>query len=115
MYNEGDIIRSVDLVDPTSGRLSQLFRKVKHMMVRSTSAEVMFEDHLILLPLLKVCICLLITKKRELIIPLAKKLITHVSNHKLEVWVSSKLVSPLTSQMLSLLGKKGISNAKFNI
>lgn len=53
MYNEGDIIRSVDLVDPTSGRLSQLFRKVKHMMVRSTSAEVMFEDHLILLPLLK--------------------------------------------------------------
>ena len=58
MYNEGDIIRSVDLVDPTSGRLSQLFRKVKHMMVRPTSAEVMFEDHLILLPLLKVCICL---------------------------------------------------------
>nr|CAN69261.1 hypothetical protein VITISV_004029 [Vitis vinifera] len=53
MYNEGDIIRSVDLVDPTSGRLSQLFRKVKHMMVRPTSAEVMFEDHLILLPLLK--------------------------------------------------------------
>lgn len=43
----------MDLVDPTSGRLSQLFRKVKHMMVRSTSAEVMFEDHLILLPLLK--------------------------------------------------------------
>ena len=56
MYNEGDIIRSVDLLDPTSGRVSQLFRKVKHMMVRSTSSELMLEDHLILLPLLKVCI-----------------------------------------------------------
>ncbi|KAK9282142.1 hypothetical protein L1049_005054 [Liquidambar formosana] len=53
MYNEGDIVRSGDLVDPTSGRLSQFFRKVIHLMVKPTAPEVTFEDHVILLTLLK--------------------------------------------------------------
>ncbi|KAJ6338427.1 hypothetical protein OIU76_007987 [Salix suchowensis] len=55
MYNEGDIVRNVDLVDPSSGRLSQLFRKVRNLMVRSpvTPEIVMLEDHLFLTPLLK--------------------------------------------------------------
>ena len=56
MYNEGDIVRNVDLVDPSSGRISQLFRKVRNLMVRSpvTPEIVMLEDHLFLTPLLKV-------------------------------------------------------------
>jgi charged multivesicular body protein 7 len=56
MYNEGDIVRNVDLVDPSSGRISQLFRKVRNLMVRSpvTPEIIMLEDHLFLTPLLKV-------------------------------------------------------------
>lgn len=55
MYNEGDIVRNVDLVDPSSGRISQLFRKVRNLMVRSpvTPEIIMLEDHLFLTPLLK--------------------------------------------------------------
>lgn len=53
MYNEGDIVRSVDLVDPTSGRLSQFFRKVKHLMLKSTAPEIVFEENIIFLTLLK--------------------------------------------------------------
>ncbi|XP_057965644.1 uncharacterized protein LOC131156186 isoform X1 [Malania oleifera] len=53
MYNEGDIVRSKDVVDPTSGRLSQLYRKVIHLLARSTPSEIMLEDYVILLPVLK--------------------------------------------------------------
>ncbi|CAK7348555.1 unnamed protein product [Dovyalis caffra] len=55
MFNEGDLVRSADLVDPSSGRLSQLFRKVRNLMVRSpiTPEIIMLEDHLFLTPLLK--------------------------------------------------------------
>ncbi|WCJ22587.1 SNF7 family protein [Euphorbia peplus] len=54
MYSEGDILRNVDLVDPTSGRVSQLFRKVRNLVVRSsTTSDIMLEDHVILTALLK--------------------------------------------------------------
>ena len=56
MYSEGDIMRNVELVDPTSGRLSQLIRKVRNLVVRSTAApDIILEDHVILTALLKVC------------------------------------------------------------
>ncbi|XP_050235896.1 uncharacterized protein LOC126685932 [Mercurialis annua] len=54
MYSEGEIIRNVDLVDATSGRLSQLIRKVRNLVIRSiTSAELMLEDRVILTALLQ--------------------------------------------------------------
>ncbi|GAV68498.1 Snf7 domain-containing protein [Cephalotus follicularis] len=54
MHSEGDIIRSVDIVDPISGKMSQLLKKVRNFMVRSSSSlDIMLEDHLILAPLLK--------------------------------------------------------------
>ncbi|XP_065859905.1 uncharacterized protein [Euphorbia lathyris] len=54
MYGEGDILRNVDLVDPTSGRISQLFSKVRNLVVRSsTTLDIMLEDHVILTALLK--------------------------------------------------------------
>ncbi|XP_012083024.1 uncharacterized protein LOC105642715 isoform X2 [Jatropha curcas] len=54
MSCEGDIIRSVDLVDPRNGGLSQFFRKVRNLVVRSTtSPEVMLEDCVILTVLLR--------------------------------------------------------------
>ncbi|KAF7804981.1 charged multivesicular body protein 7 [Senna tora] len=54
MYNEGDITRTMDLVDPTSGRLSQLLRKVSNIIIRSTTPpEVMSEERVILTSLLK--------------------------------------------------------------
>lgn len=34
MYNEGDIVPSGQLVDPTTGRLSQIFRKVRNFMLK---------------------------------------------------------------------------------
>lgn len=55
MYNEGDIIRSADLVDPTSGRLSQLFRKVRRLVAGTTiPPEVLLKDHVIFATLMKV-------------------------------------------------------------
>ncbi|CAL5433713.1 unnamed protein product [Camellia sinensis] len=59
MYNAGDILRRGDLVDPTSGRLSQILRRVVHLVGlsrASTQVDIM-EDHLILLPVLKVVLC----------------------------------------------------------
>ncbi|KAG8653364.1 uncharacterized protein LOC110615567 isoform X2 [Manihot esculenta] len=54
MYCEGDVVRSVDFVDPTSGRLSQLFRKVRNLVVKSTTTlDLMLEDSVILTALLK--------------------------------------------------------------
>ncbi|KAA8549008.1 hypothetical protein F0562_000692 [Nyssa sinensis] len=55
MYNAGDIVRSGDLVDPRSGRLSWIFRKLIHLgsLSRSSTPENIAEDHLILLSLLK--------------------------------------------------------------
>ncbi|KAL7227033.1 hypothetical protein ACSBR1_021994 [Camellia fascicularis] len=55
MYNAGDILRRGDLVDPTSGRLSQILRRVVHLVGlsrASTQVDIM-EHHLILLPVLK--------------------------------------------------------------
>ena len=54
MYDEGDIVRSVDLVDLTSGRISQLFRKVRNLVLRTSTPEVVCEDYVILATLLKV-------------------------------------------------------------
>lgn len=55
MYNEGDLVRSADLVDPTTGRLSQIFRKVRNLMVRPmTTCQIMDEDLVILMSVLKV-------------------------------------------------------------
>ncbi|XP_044493257.1 charged multivesicular body protein 7 [Mangifera indica] len=54
MYNEGDIIRSADLVDPTSGRLSQLFWKVRRLVAGTTiPPEVLLKDHVIFATLMK--------------------------------------------------------------
>ncbi|CAK9142261.1 unnamed protein product [Ilex paraguariensis] len=55
MYDAGDILRCDDLVDTTSGRLSQIFRRIVHLTGLSwSSTPVDFtEDHLILWPLLK--------------------------------------------------------------
>lgn len=55
MYNEGDVVRSVDLVDAASGRLTQLFRKVRSLMARSAATpEILFKDRVILMEVLKV-------------------------------------------------------------
>ncbi|GKV23339.1 hypothetical protein SLEP1_g33077 [Rubroshorea leprosula] len=54
MYNEGNLMRIEDLPDPSSGRLTQLFRKVKILMTRSRmTPEAILEDQLILTALLK--------------------------------------------------------------
>ncbi|KAJ7977758.1 Charged multivesicular body protein 7 [Quillaja saponaria] len=54
MYSEGDIILCADLVDPTSGRLSQLFKKVRNLMLGSIrTTEVISEDQIILTAALK--------------------------------------------------------------
>ncbi|KAI9121438.1 hypothetical protein K1719_008471 [Acacia pycnantha] len=55
MYSEGDITKTVELVDPTSGRLSQLFRKVSNLIIRPTTAqETISEEPFILTTLLKI-------------------------------------------------------------
>ncbi|PSS06277.1 Charged multivesicular body protein [Actinidia chinensis var. chinensis] len=56
MYNAGDILRRGDLIDPTSARLSQVFRRVVHLvgLSRSVTQVDIVEDYLILMPLLKV-------------------------------------------------------------
>ncbi|CAN1236468.1 Charged multivesicular body protein 7 [Linum grandiflorum] len=54
MYNEGDIVPISSLVDPRSWRVSQLFRKVRNLMVRTTvNVDIMLEDHVILVALVK--------------------------------------------------------------
>ncbi|XP_038682975.1 uncharacterized protein LOC119983364 isoform X2 [Tripterygium wilfordii] len=49
----GDLVRSVDLVDPRSGLLSHLFVKVRNLTFRSAAPDIMLEDHVILTTLLK--------------------------------------------------------------
>ncbi|XP_062178199.1 uncharacterized protein LOC133883036 [Alnus glutinosa] len=58
MYNEGEIVRVGDLLDPTSGSLSLLLRKVGRnlMRIRPTSTpslQALSQDHLVLTTLLK--------------------------------------------------------------
>ncbi|XP_010240814.1 PREDICTED: uncharacterized protein LOC104585580 isoform X2 [Nelumbo nucifera] len=55
MYNTGEILRTGDLGDPTSGRLSQLFRRMSHLMgiLRSPTPKEIFEDRFILKTLLQ--------------------------------------------------------------
>ncbi|PQQ12074.1 charged multivesicular body protein 7 isoform X1 [Prunus yedoensis var. nudiflora] len=58
MYNEGEIVLpSVDLVDPTAGRLSQIFTRLTNSMIRrsrtATPQILMSQDRLILTSLLK--------------------------------------------------------------
>ncbi|KAF5207873.1 charged multivesicular body protein [Thalictrum thalictroides] len=49
MYNSGEILRKDDLVDPSSRRLSQLFKRVVNLIGMSTSsAPDFFEDSIIL-------------------------------------------------------------------
>lgn len=55
MYNEGEIIRISDMEDPYSGRISQLFWKVKGLMNRSTMTPqtILLEDRVVLSTSLK--------------------------------------------------------------
>uniref|UniRef100_A0A2N9G718 Charged multivesicular body protein 7 n=1 Tax=Fagus sylvatica TaxID=28930 RepID=A0A2N9G718_FAGSY len=54
MYNEGEIVRSGDIMDPTSGRMSILLRKFTNLMLKPTpSLEALLQDRLILTTLLK--------------------------------------------------------------
>ncbi|KAK2649852.1 hypothetical protein Ddye_017341 [Dipteronia dyeriana] len=54
MYTEGDIVRSSDIVDPTNGRVSQLFKRVRNLMVRArTTSEGLLKDHVIFMTLVK--------------------------------------------------------------
>ncbi|KAH7856710.1 hypothetical protein Vadar_004539 [Vaccinium darrowii] len=55
MYNAGCILRREDLVDPSSARISQIFRRVVQVMgfSRSLTQVDIMDDHLILLPLLQ--------------------------------------------------------------
>jgi len=54
MYNEGDITRPGDLVDPTSGRFSQLVRKMTNLIIRPATPDIMAEESVVLIPMLKV-------------------------------------------------------------
>lgn len=54
MYNEGDITRRGDLVDPTSGRFSQLVRKMTNLIIRPATPDIMAEESVVLIPMLKV-------------------------------------------------------------
>lgn len=56
MYSSGDILRKEDLVDPTSGRLSQLFKTVVSLMGISSPAPEFVDDCLVLKTLLEVSI-----------------------------------------------------------
>nr|AFK38291.1 unknown [Lotus japonicus] len=54
MYNEGDIMRTLDLVDPRSGRVSQLFRKVSSLITRSaTPPDIVAEEFVVVTAVLK--------------------------------------------------------------
>lgn len=52
MYSSGDILRKEDLVDPTSGRLSQLFKRVVSLIGISSSSPESVDDCLVLKTLL---------------------------------------------------------------
>lgn len=54
MYNEGDITRTVDLADPTSGRFSQLVWRVSSLITRSPTPDIMAEQCVIVTAMLKV-------------------------------------------------------------
>lgn len=60
MYNEGEVVLSVDLVDPTAGRLFQIFSRLSNSMamLRTTPELLMSQDRLILTSLLKAFIFL---------------------------------------------------------
>ncbi|KAJ8748658.1 hypothetical protein K2173_008103 [Erythroxylum novogranatense] len=54
MYNEGDIVPVGDLVNPSTGLVSQFYRKVRNFVLRSAAnPELLLQDHLILMPLEK--------------------------------------------------------------
>ena len=53
MYNEGDITRTVDLEDPTSGRFSQLVRRVGNLITRPPTPDIMAEQCVIVTAMLK--------------------------------------------------------------
>ncbi|XP_006577730.1 charged multivesicular body protein 7-like [Glycine soja] len=53
MYNEGDITRTVDLADPTSGRFSQLVWRVSSLITRSPTPDIMAEQCVIVTAMLK--------------------------------------------------------------
>ncbi|KAK3026939.1 hypothetical protein RJ639_040345 [Escallonia herrerae] len=55
MFNAGDILRRGDLVDPTSGLMSNIVRRVVHLvgLSRSSTPVDLSDDHLILSTLLK--------------------------------------------------------------
>eukprot|EP00268_Persea_americana_P012555 TRINITY_DN15330_c0_g1_i1.p1 TRINITY_DN15330_c0_g1~~TRINITY_DN15330_c0_g1_i1.p1 ORF type:complete len:413 (+),score=84.46 TRINITY_DN15330_c0_g1_i1:180-1418(+) len=55
MYNNGDILRSVDLMNYSGGRLYQMFKRVGHLIgiSRSSTPQEIFEDRLILRTLLQ--------------------------------------------------------------
>jgi len=54
MYNEGDITRMVDLGDPSSGRLSQLVRRVSNLITRPAAPDIMAEQRVVVTAMLKV-------------------------------------------------------------
>lgn len=55
MYNEGDIVRTAELVDPKGGRVFQLFKRVTNLMVRARATpEVLLSDGIIFMSLVKV-------------------------------------------------------------
>lgn len=56
MYNEGEIVRVGDLVDPTSGRLSWILKKVRLLMSRPSNAEEALQENVVLSALLRVCL-----------------------------------------------------------
>ncbi|CAI0470112.1 unnamed protein product [Linum tenue] len=54
MHNEGDIVPIWSLVDPRSWRVSQLFRKVRNVMGRTTlNVDIMLEDRVVIVALAK--------------------------------------------------------------
>ncbi|KAK1293014.1 hypothetical protein QJS10_CPB17g00837 [Acorus calamus] len=55
MYNDGDLLRSGDLVDPTSGQLFQIIRKLRSLMKNSklSDRQEIVDEHLIIKPLLQ--------------------------------------------------------------
>ncbi|KAF4370222.1 uncharacterized protein LOC115714437 [Cannabis sativa] len=55
MYNEGDIVPSEQLVDPTTGQLSQIFRKVRNLIVRpiTTPQPINAQDVFVVMSVMK--------------------------------------------------------------
>lgn len=53
MHNSGEIVRSSDLIDPATGRLSQICRRVVRLAGLSRSSD-LTKDDLIISTLLKV-------------------------------------------------------------